>query len=220
MAIGSGGAGIRGRFVGAIVALAVSALAAPAIAQGDRNAAADAVTPVEEFSQQLDRFKKAIPDLNSKIEESATQIDRWTDIEKSRKEIAELRALVSSALGAVSDNGAVSQLGARALAHAQNKLKALDQDNRFKQEEKQFLTEQWRRLRDETLRANDELAGARKEFAELLRTLQVNEDFIDELIQIRQAAKATDVIRQLARDIRDASTQLKKLIGEIKPPGA
>jgi hypothetical protein len=54
----------------------------------------------------------------------------------------------------------------------------------------------------------------------LLQTLQSNEDFISELVQIRQAQKALDVIRQLTRDIRDASSQLNKLIGGIKPPGA
>ena len=180
----------------------------------------DAITPVEEFSRQLDAFKKSIPELNKKIEDSAASIDRWTDVEKARKEIEELRALVGAALGAVSDNGAVSLLGARALDHARGKLRTIEQENRFKPEEKQFLLDQWRRLKEETERANDELATARREFVELLRTLQSNEDFVDELIQIRQAQKALEVIRRLTQDIRDASDQLKKLIGGIRPPGA
>jgi hypothetical protein len=75
-------------------------------------------------------------------------------------------------------------------------------------------------MRATTERATDELATARREFVELLRTLQSNEDFVDELIQIRQAQKALEVIRRLTQDIRDASDQLKKLIGGIKPPGA
>ena len=54
----------------------------------------------------------------------------------------------------------------------------------------------------------------------MLRTLQANEDFIDELVQIRQAQKVIDVIHQLTRDIRGASDQLQRLIGGIKPPGA
>ena len=130
-----------------------------------------------------------------------------------------MRALVGAALGAVSDNGAVAQLGAKALAHARDKLATLERDQRFKPEERQFLTEQWRRLRGETERATEELAAARREFAELLRTLQSNEDFIDELVQLRQAQKALDVIQRLTHDIREASDQLKKLIGGIKPPG-
>ena len=79
---------------------------------------------------------------------------------------------------------------------------------------------QWRKLKDETERATEELGQARKEFAGLLQILQVHEDFIDELVQIRQAQKAIDVIRQLTKDVRGASDQLKKLIGAIKPPGA
>ena len=101
----------------------------------------DALTPVEEFSKQLDAFKKSIPDLNKKIEDSAASVDRWTDVGKARKEIEELRAIVGAALGAVSDNGAVSNLGTQALNHARNKLRTLEQDTRFKPEEKQFLTE-------------------------------------------------------------------------------
>jgi DNA repair exonuclease SbcCD ATPase subunit len=180
----------------------------------------DALTPVEEFSKQLEAFKKSIPDLNKKIEDSAASVDRWTDVGKARKEIEELRAIVGAALGAVADNGAVSTLGTQALNHARTKLRALEQDTRFKPEEKQFLVDQWRRLREETERATEELGAARKEFAELLRTLQSNEDFIDELIQIRQAQKALEVIQRLTKDIRDASDQLKRLIGGIKPPGA
>ena len=180
----------------------------------------DAITPVEEFSRQLDQFKNSIPQLNKRIEESTASVDRWTNVERARKEIEELRALVGAALGAVSDNGVVSQLGTKALAHAREKLRMLEQDQRFRPEERQFLTEQWRRLRVETERATDELAAARKEFAELLRTLQSNEDFIDELVQIRQAQKALEVIQRLTQDIREASDQLKKLIGGIKPPGA
>jgi DNA repair exonuclease SbcCD ATPase subunit len=180
----------------------------------------DAVTPVEEFSRQLEQFKNSIPQLNKRIEDSATAVDRWTNVERARKEIEELRALVGSALGAVSDNGTVSQLGAKALTHAREKLRMLEQDPRFRPEERAFLTEQWRRLRADTERANDELAAARKEFADLLRTLQANEDFVDELVQIRQAQKALEVIQRLTQDIRQANDQLKRLIGGIKPPGA
>jgi peptidoglycan hydrolase CwlO-like protein len=180
----------------------------------------DAITPVEEFSRQLEQFKNSIPQLNKRIEDSTAAVDRWTNVERARKEIEELRALVGTALGAVSDNGAVSQLGAKALAHAREKLRMLEQDTRFRPEERKFLTEQWQRLRADTERANDELSAARKEFADLLRTLQANEDFVDELVQIRQAQKALEVIQRLTQDIREANDQLKRLIGGIKPPGA
>ena len=43
---------------------------------------------------------------------------------------------------------------------------------------------------------------------------------IAELVQLRQAQKALEVIQRLTQDIRDASDQLKKLIGGIRPPGA
>src|SRR5262245_65652756 len=206
-----------GRCLAAVLLLAIALPFSAASAQTPSQP--DALTPVEEFSKQLDAFKKSIPELNKKIEDSAASVDRWTDVNKARKEIEELRSIVGAALGAVSDNGPVSTLGTQALNHARGKLRALEQDTRFRTEEKEFLLEQWRKLREETERATEELGAARREFAELLRTLQSNEDFIDELMQVRQAQKALEVIQRLTKDIRDASDQLKKLIGAIKPPG-
>jgi len=177
-------------------------------------------SPVEEFSRQLEAFQKSVPDLNKSIQDSAGTIDSVTDVEKARTEIDKLRDTVSALLGAVSDNGPVSQLGVKALDHVHAKLKALSQETRFKPEERQFLLEQWRKLQEQTESATKELDDARAQFASLLQTLQQNEDFIGELIEIRQAEKAIEVIRSLTRDIRDASNQLNKLIGGIKPPGA
>jgi DNA repair exonuclease SbcCD ATPase subunit len=218
-----------GRHWKPVVLLAVAALmlwsALPSSAQTQtqtpsQSQTLDAITPVEEFSRQLEQFKNSIPQLNKRIEDSTAAVDRWTNVERARKEIEDLRALVGTALGAVSDNGSVSQLGARALTHAREKLRMLEQDTRFRPEERRFLTEQWQRLRADTERANDELSAARKEFADLLRTLQANEDFVEELVQIRQAQKALEVIQRLTQDIRQANDQLKRLIGGIKPPGA
>ena len=184
------------------------------------SAAASANSPVEEFSQRLEAFQKSVPDLNKTIQDSAGTIDNATDVEKARAEIDKLRETVSTLLGAVSDNGPVSQLGVKALDHVHNKLKRLAQETRFKPDERQFLIDQWRKLEAQTESATKELDDARAQFVGLLQTLQDNEDFIGELMEIRQAEKALEVIRHLTHDIRDASTQLNKLIGGIKPPGA
>jgi chromosome segregation ATPase len=177
-------------------------------------------SPVDEFSKQLEAFQKSVPDLNKKIQESASTIDATTDIARARGEIDELRDEVSTLLGAVADNGPVSQLGVKALNHIHDKLRQLPQDSRYKPEERQFLIDQWQRLETQTEAATKELDDARAQFAGLLQVLQQNEDFIGELIEIRQAERALEVIRSLSHDIRDASNQLNKLIGGIKPPGA
>jgi DNA repair exonuclease SbcCD ATPase subunit len=189
------------------VLLLAGALAAPVC---PAHAQTDSIAPVEAFSTELEQ----------KIDESTKSIDGLTDVEKARREIEELRAAVGNLLGAVADNGSVARLGASASDRVREKLAALERDTRFKPEERQFLVEQWRKLKDETERATSELGAARKEFAGLLRSLQTNEDFIDELVQIRQAQKAIDVIRRLTSEIRDASGKLKALIGAIKPPGS
>jgi chromosome segregation ATPase len=190
------------------------------LARADDVGAGKAASPVEEFSEQLEAFQKSVPDLNKSIQDSTGAIDSITDVDKARAEIDKLRNTVSTLLGAVSDNGPVSQLGVKALDHVRDKLKALAQESRFKPEERQFLIDRWRKLQEETESAAKELDDARAQFASLLQTLQQSEDFIGELIEIRQAEKALEVIRSLTRDIRDASSQLNKLIGGIKPPGA
>ncbi len=182
--------------------------------------AAKDTTPVDEFSKQLELFQKSVPDLNKKIQDSATAIDATTDVAKARTEIDLLRADVSTLLAAVADNGPVSQLGVKALDHIHQKLKELQTDTRFKPEERDYLIQQWQQLEMQTEAADKELDDARAQFVSLLQTLQQNEDFIGELLEIRQAERALEVIRSLSHDIRDASNQLNKLIGGIKPPGA
>jgi len=217
-----GHAAIKRSFVviaGILLFLVLAAPVRPAYA------APDAIATVEDFSRELDKLKKSFGDLGKKIEGAARMIDGLSveglsDVDKAKKEIEDLRAGVGAMLAVVADNGTLEKLGDKALSRARDKLKELEQDNRFKQEEKNFLIEQWRRLRDDTERATRELESARSRFAELLRTLQANEDFIDELVQIRQAQKVIDVIHQLTREIRGTSDQLQRLISGIKPPGA
>ena len=211
--------GARRAFVAA--ALLIVALApGPLSAQAERNAAPDLRTADDEFSRQLSELKRTFGDLSKKFEESAQSIDRLDSAEAARKEIEDLREHVGRLLGAVADNGTVWSLGVKALSRAEDKLKSLDQETRYKPEDKAFLIERWRELKGTTESAIRELEGARKDFAELLRKLQTSEDFIDELLQIREHQRALEVIHKLTDGIRDASDKLKKLLGAIKTPGA
>jgi DNA repair exonuclease SbcCD ATPase subunit len=204
----------------ALLLLVVAGAPAPVHAQSGGNATPDLRTADDEFSRQLTELKKTFGDLGKKFEDSAQNIDRLNSAEAARKEIEELRDHVGKLLGAVADNGTGGSLGAKALNRAEEKLRALERETRYKPEDKQFLIDRWRELRGATESAIKELEGARKDFAELLRKLQTSEDFIDELVQIREHQKALDVIHKLADGIRDASDKLKKLLGAIKTPGA
>jgi hypothetical protein len=166
----------------AIVGALAMFVAIPARAQSDSKPAASADA---QFSQQLDELKKSFGEIGRYIDESAKTIDAIKSPEQGRKSIEDLRAQVAKLLNAVADNGEVSALGAKALALTEEKLKTLDRETRFKPEEKQYLVNRWRELRTATEAAIKDLDGARKDFAELLRSLQTSEDYIDELMQIR-----------------------------------
>jgi DNA repair exonuclease SbcCD ATPase subunit len=213
----------RSRLAAALLAATLALSANVARAQDsdtESTESSTSVSPVDEFSNQLEQFQKSVPELNKKIQDGAATIDGTSDVAKARADIEALREEVSALLGAVADNGPVSQLGAKALDHIHAKLKQLSQDQRFKPQERQYLIQQWRRLESQTEAADKDLDAARAQFVGLLQTLQQNEDFIGELLEIRQAQRALEVIRGLTQNIRDASSQLNKLIGSIKPPGA
>jgi DNA repair exonuclease SbcCD ATPase subunit len=216
------GVSVRSRLAAALLAaMALSANVARAQDAGtEPTESSTSVYPVDEFSKQLEQFQKSVPELNKKIQDGAATIDGTSDVAKARADIEALREEVSTLLGAVADNGPVSQLGAKALDHIHAKLKQLSQDQRFKPVERQYLIQQWQRLESQTEAADKDLDAARAQFVDLLQTLQQNEDFIGELLEIRQAQRALEVIRGLTQNIRDASSQLNKLIGSIKPPGA
>ena len=194
----------------------VASLPRTAIAQTTRGA--DAVTPVEEFSQQLETLKKTFADLNKRIETSAKAIDLQTSAEGSRREVEELRNVVSTLLGAVADNGEISQLGAKALAHAHAKQKSLREETRYTPEQRDFLLREWEKLALETETATAELDNARTRFAKVLRTLQTNDDYVGELMEIRQGNEALKVIRDLAKEIHETSDMLNNFINTLSPP--
>ena len=209
--------GVRSWWFAAFVLLLVVALAPrPGLAQAA--GAPDAVAPVEEFSRQLDELKKSFVDLNKRIDESVKAIDRETDPAASRKEIADLRELVSALLGAVADNGDVARLGAKALEHARAKQKSLANETHYTAEQRAFLVRQWDRLARDTEAATAELDNARARFAKVLHTLQTNDDYVGELMEIRQGDEALKVVRDLAKQIHEASDMLNNFINTITPP--
>jgi hypothetical protein len=203
------------------VAVAVSILFVPSspAALAQTGVASDGVATEDEFSRQLRELKKTFGGIGKQIEDTTRTLDTLKAPEKARKGLEDLREHVSKLLGAVADNGDVSRLGISALNHANEKLKALERDTRFKPEQRQILVAGWRDLKAATERAIAELDSARRDFADLLRTLQTSEDYIDELLQIRQHEKALEVIQQLTEHIREASKKLNELLG-MKPPGA
>lgn len=202
------------RFAAILLMVALPALFTTAAAQS--SGTADAVAPVEQFSRELDNLKRTFGDLNRRIEDSAKSIDRLQSGEASRKEIEQLREVVGKLLGEVADDGTVSQLGAKALAHARAKLKSLHQETRFTPQQSQFLVQAWTKLEAEIAQAAGELEDARTRFSGLLRNLQTTDDYVGELIEIRQSNEALKVIKGLAKEINDAANLLNNFIKSIK----
>lgn len=205
---------VKASLIGPVIALVLGfgvLAAGPARAQ-------DALNPAEEFSSKLEQLKKTFTDLNKRISERAKAIDQQTGAIAARKEIEELRAIVGTLLGTVADNGEVARLGQRALGHAREKLRSLKSDSRFSRDQREFLVQEWERLAHETERATEELEAARTRFATMLRTLQTSDDYVGELLEIRQGDQALKIVRQLAKEIHEATDLLNNFINTIAPP--
>jgi len=129
---------------------AVMLFAAPIASAQTQTDAKPGVTAESEFSRQLDELKKSFAEVGRNIDESAKSIDAIRSPEQGRKSIEDLREQVSRLLDAVADNGNISKLGAQAMNLADEKLRALDRETRFKPEEKQYLIVRWRELRTAT----------------------------------------------------------------------
>lgn len=202
-------------------ALACLLVVAMHTSAGRAQGGAEPFAPIEEFKRRVDEFKNAAPDLQKRLEQGAKTIDSLTekDIDKARREIEELRAVVGQLLGRVSDNSELAKLGDNVLSHAREKKKLLERDARFKVEERDYLIELWNRILGETERAAADLDNARREFSEVLQTLQTRQDFIDEVLQASRAIDAVKIMRKLAEDIREASRKLRTLLEGIKAPG-
>jgi len=178
------------------------------------------LSPVDDFAKQVDDLKKSLEGFNTSIEGRAKAIGELVDAGKIKSEIEGLRGYVAGALGSVADNSTVAELGAKALRHAQGKIDQIAKDTRFTKEQKDFLLGEWKRITADTEQAASDLDTARREFVQLLKTLQTREDFVDELLQVQKAREAVEIIRQLSNEIRTASDSLKNVIRALKPPGA
>jgi len=106
-----GGVLVRLLFTCLALLFAVPALSGRVFAAGDADTKGDAISPVEDFSRELDKLKRSFGELGKKMDDSAKAIDEYTDAEKARKEIEDLRAAVSGLLDAVADNGSLAMLG-------------------------------------------------------------------------------------------------------------
>jgi Tat protein secretion system quality control protein TatD with DNase activity len=175
-------------------------------------------TPINEFAKQYKELKESISGLPKKIEETGRTVEQNTNASTTKAQIDTLRAIVSTILGQVADNGPVSKMGQAALDFARAKLKEAQESTQFSKEQREFLIAQWKATAETTAVAVRDLEQARKELAELLRVLQSNQDFLQELEMLSNAAQTIDVLRALTRDMREISRNLQNIIQRMAVP--
>jgi chromosome segregation ATPase len=185
---------------------------------GQANSQSNPATPVDEFAQEYKKLKDSLASLPKRIEDTGRSVDQNTNPENAKTQIDTLRGIVSTVLAQVADNGPVSKMGKDALDFARSKLKEMEQDTHFTKEQRDFLTSQWQSTTETTEAAVKDLDDARKELAGLLRVLQSNEDFMQELEALSNAAKTIEVLRALTNDMREISNHLRNLIKRMTVP--
>jgi hypothetical protein len=191
-----------------------------ALAEPQETPVIAAPTPIDEFKKQSSEVQKSLQSVLAKIDQSAKEIETLSKPETAHQQIEDLQATIADALGTVADNGPVATLGAKALKFATDKQRQFETDTEFAPEDRAMLLREWKTIRDDTERATADLAKARDEFAQLLRTVQTRGDFIAELQAINNAQRMLEVVRQLAGEIRNTSDAMKAYVRNIVPPGS
>ena len=183
-------------------------------------AADDAKTPLTEFKSQFNEVRKNLETANGKIQNGAKAIEKLSDPQSARKQVEELQALVSEALGLVSDNGDFASLGAKALTYSRAKLEQMRKETRFDDKDRKALEQRWEKITADTEKAVADLNQAGREFAQLLRVIQTRGDYAKEILEAENAEAMVKVIQNLANDIRNGSEVLKSFIRTLTPPDA
>lgn len=206
------------RFHLALVALHLAA--AVTLLPVQAQAADDSETPLTQFKSQFKEVRKNLETANGKIQNSATAIEKLSNPQNARKQVEELQALVSEALGLVSDNGDFATLGAKALTYSRAKLEQMRKETRFDDKDRKALEQRWDKITVDTEKAVSDLATAGREFAQLLRVIQTRGDYAREVLEAENAEAMVKVIQNLANDIRNGSEVLKSFIRTLTPPDA
>lgn len=201
-------------------ALILGALgSAPALAQADGSAVDLSAVPLQnDFRSELSKLQSNLERLNGKINESAKEIDRLSDPKAARAQIEQMQANVAEALAAVADNGKVSELGRKAVAFAQGKLKQLN-ESKFSGDERSTLVDGWGKIASDLQGEVNALASVRRELSGLLRTIQSRGDFFAELQALDDGKRMLSVVRELADEIRRTSDQLRTVLRGQGQPG-
>jgi hypothetical protein len=189
----------------------------PALAVAD---APDAISPVEEFSRELERLKKNFADLvGHKIDQSAKAIDSYTDAEKTHQEIENLRAAVSAMLDAVADMAVC-----RSLAISRWRVPAPNSKTWSR-----TTVSSPKRSSISSISGGNCATTPRRQPGGLIPHAAILPSCCARCRLMRisstsswrcQTQKIIEVIHELTHEIRGASDALQKLTGGIKPPGA
>jgi hypothetical protein len=199
---------------------ALQLIATAALFPIQAQAADDSQTPLTEFKSQFKEVRKNLEAANGKIQSSANAIEKLSEPQAARRQVEELQAMVSEALGLVSDNGDFASLGAKALNYSRSKLEQMRKDTRFDHKERKALEQRWEKITADTEKAVADLTTAGREFAQLLRVIQTRGDYAKEVLEAENAEAMVKVIQNLANDIRNGSEVLKAFIRTLTPPDA
>ena len=205
---------IRVVLIGCVVGL----LATPAHSEDAKPSGSAAATPVDDFAKEYKDFKERLTALPKKIEDTSRSVEGQTAAASTHQQLNALRAIVSTALAQVADNGAVAKMGQTALNYTRRKLSDLQQDTHYTKDQREYLIKEWTATSRLTAGAVDELEASRKELADLLKVLQSNDDFLKELEQLNNAAKTVEVIRDLTAGLREISGHLKIILQRMNSP--
>jgi hypothetical protein len=164
-------------------------------------------------------LNRNLTSLQEKLQKAKSLVTVSKDSTVPESQRNAFRVTVAALLTAFADGGEVAQLGQQALDFVHQRTAAAQQENNLPAAQKDAIVTRWRRIAAQTEGAVATLEATRKDLSEKLRLLESKQDFVDQMVALRQARRVLDAVGDLADQRQAVSERVKDLLaGKSTPP--
>ncbi len=178
---------------------------------------AQANTDRDRLKAEASELKQKLADFNKAVEADLKSLEASTDPATARKRVEDLQSQISDALSATADNGKIGILAQKVL-DTQRAWLADAKNHHFAPEREAFIEGNLKTILDETQKTVDGVHSIRKALTEQLKTLQGEQDYMEQLERINQSKEMLAVMQHLLQQLKETSDYLNVLMSGI--PGA
>jgi DNA repair exonuclease SbcCD ATPase subunit len=171
----------------------------------------------DQLKSKISKLKQTLDDLQTKVQDASKSTNELADPKTAQKTVAELQTKISEALSQTADNGDVALLAKKVLETEQGWLAGV-KIHGFTAERQALLENSYNAIIADTVTTSNGLTEIRHELTDILKKMQGEQDYLEELARIDQSKEMLAVLKNLLSDLRATTDKIKVLIDGV--PGA